>query len=666
MATMASPDPLPPATNGDEAILSLLSPPPLPCSCLLALDRDMFYTIVGFLRPQDIGQLAQTSHEFQALELHARIASISGKFRSSDRLIQNLHLCTALQVLDLRGNKLTSDAIKTLARFLDSPSAQRLEILDVSAMSLTPLGVFLLTESLRRSTNGPTLLPPAPGRRVPSHLLPPLKTLALPVNNVGDEGAVSLGNLLAGGLGQTLESINLSNTVIGPRGLAQLARGLEQCRRLTTLNLSNNPLDVQSAYIQHAPNVQMPPMNDNGYPVVGLPSLVQSWDDFAKSLAPSLRHLSIYNSLLSATAVRSLVSHWRVPALLHLNLSWSRMGSDGARLLARSFTDGCCTSLQHLNLSHCLIHRDALPELTLALGCPGVQHSLRVLNLGWNPLNTTLATVAEEVETGILPVLLAAAVDEGQPPQQPMRAFSAAVASCPQLETVVLSNVKLGAEGARDLVAGFAEAATVAAPSCRSITTLNLSWNAMTAAGMPGLALLFLPQPEGRQRVLPRLRDFDISYNGIGDGGAQALAETWHAGPGGASFPLPSHMMLHVIGNQITGCTHHYIHAVKLGRVLQDIATAAAAAAAAAAVVPSPTVPLIAAPSQQQRQSTRSRTVGTSTSSNTGSGGGAGGGGGPTAAHAQPSIVTSTHTYAITTRNRRRRINATIAGGMRR
>ena len=358
--------------------------------------------VVAFLRPKEAAALASTGATLRGLHPHAHVRCIKGKFRSSSLLLANLHRCWRLATLDLRGNRLTSDGIRTLGDFLagTAPAGSSLEALDLSALSLTPLGIRLLAQSLagRRAPGAAApgagvgagagaateasstqaadapqqqqqpqapAPPPRPQRRLP------LRTLALAVNNAGDEGAAAIGDLFASGVLPRLEEANVSNSVITFQGLAHLARGLSSCPRLRRLNLSNNPLfEIPGALFPFGV-------------AAASEAALAAWDAFACAIPPTLETLSIFNALLSAIAINRLVLHWHAPALRGLNLSWNRIGADGAAALAHSLAKGACPSLHSLNLSHCVVDKTALPALTQALSAPGgIRQSIQHLNLG--------------------------------------------------------------------------------------------------------------------------------------------------------------------------------------------------------------------------------------------------------------------------------------------
>jgi len=118
----------------------------------------------------------------------------------------------------------------------------------------------------------------------------------LALNDIGDYGASVLGDLLAGGLGKTSQSLNLTSGAIGPRGLAHLARGLAHCSVLQHLNLASDNLDVPYHH-----------QDDQGHQPAVLRLTVESWDAFARSLPKSLQHLNLFNTRMSDTAVHRLM-----------------------------------------------------------------------------------------------------------------------------------------------------------------------------------------------------------------------------------------------------------------------------------------------------------------------------------------------------------------------
>jgi Ran GTPase-activating protein (RanGAP) involved in mRNA processing and transport len=569
--------------------------------------------VVSFLRPRDVAQLVSTSQTLKALDPHAHVRCIRGKFRSSSLLLAHLHRCQRLATLDLRGNRLTSDGIRTLGDFLAgaAPSGSSLESLDLSALSLTSLGIRLLAQSLAGGGNDGDNSARGGGGGGGRRQLP-LRTLALAVNNAGDDGAAAIGDLFAAGVLPRLEEANVSNSVITFKGLAHLARGLKGCPRLRRLNLSNNPLfEIPGALFPFGV-------------LAASEAALAAWDAFACSLPPTIESLSIFNALLSAVAIHRLVLHWRAPALRSLNLSWNRIGADGAGALAQSLAKGACPALKSLNLSHCVVTRAALVDLTKALSAPGgIGHSIQHLNLGarcgWfvavsvclfvclsrmnrSPPSTSphshRPTTQPPKPTGWNPLNGGASDDHGdghQPPSgnstDPLRALAFALARCPRLATLTLSNVELGDAGAVAIVQGFLDAAasssttmitTTATASCLpQLTQLNLSWNGIGPKGAAAVSGLFTsPSPFP---CAPSLQSLDISYNAAGTEGLRAMAEAWSAPHPSPSARLPPGLVVHVIGNRIPRCAHHQVPASQLGTLLDEMDTAASAATAAAA-----------------------------------------------------------------------------------
>ena len=399
----------------------------------------------------------------------------------------------------LKGPK--PDGIQVLARLLAKSCG--LEELDLSCFPLTPLGIRLLASGIAAregdgkgakhmnvsgvthagngmgaavTSSGPSpgqggsvpavgagaassssvttrAATPTPPPRTPQrqirrqHFQLPLKTLTLAVNDIGDQGASVLGDLLAGGLGKTLGAI-------GPRGLANLARGLAHCSILQHLDLSSNNLDVP--YRQQ---------DDQGHqPAVRL--IVESWDAFARSLPKSLQHLNLLNARMSDTAVHRLVLQWHVPALVHLNLGFHLIGSAGVRLLCRSLLDMSCAKLEHLNLAQNEIGMDALPELTQASSSARIKQSILYLDLSANPLTAESRTAPEPPQ----PNSFRAGLLYGS-----LYAFAAALANCTNLYYLNLSNAGLSDEGMIPFTEGLVGAITRTMPSCRRLTVLNLA-----------------------------------------------------------------------------------------------------------------------------------------------------------------------------------------------
>jgi len=182
-------------------------------------------------------------------------------------------------------------------------------------------------------------------------------------------------------------------------------------------------------------------------------------DGLAKAIGSRLEHLSLFNALLDARAVEMLTSTWHCPSLTSLNLSWNRVCSAGAKALARSLANGSCPRLAVLNLSHSLIHGDALLDLAEALR-QGPRTTLKKLSLGWNPL---CSTKSQDCITDL-------------------HRLASALGNCPCLESLNMSNVDLGPEGAKALATGLGCRSSSNAtndvkknlPSCTSVTVINV------------------------------------------------------------------------------------------------------------------------------------------------------------------------------------------------
>lgn len=122
-----------------------------------------------------------------------------------------------------------------------------------------------------------------------------------------------------------------------------------------------------------------------------------------------------------------------------------------------------------------------------------------------------------------------------------LRLLACALADCPSLEAINLSNVDLGPEGAACLTSGLKEGR-----ACPSLRSISISWNRMGPQGAASFAGLLASSPT----ALPVLSVLDIAYNVIGDEGARALAQS-----GGGREDL----VLHMVGNCLTSCTTHHV-----------------------------------------------------------------------------------------------------------
>lgn len=145
---------------------------------------------------------------------------------------------------------------------------------------------------------------------------------------------------------------------------------------------------------------------------------------------------------------------------------------------------------------------------------------------GWNPLNAA--------EDGV-----DAAPSHEPNPCARLRALASALARCPNLTTLTLSNVELGDEGAVALVQGFLDAAAAdpAGVCLPKLTQLVVSWNGISPTGMKAVAGLFTASSSSSSSGLtpitcaPNLQALDISYNAAGTEGLRAMAAAWGASP---------------------------------------------------------------------------------------------------------------------------------------
>lgn len=545
--------------------------------CISSLSQDLCVHIVAFLRPHDVNKLGQASKIFYSKKLCDFIAYIDGKLRFPDRLVNKLHLLKRLEVLNLKGNKLSNEGSWALSKFLALPSsASSLQRLDLSGLFLTPSGITLLAKSLAtttdesyRSTNGghrrdkrhkcsgsplqaefsqsflsidtsasysencvgitPGMTTSLSSAYFSKNLEPQkpllLRELTLAMNTIGDSGSDALCNLLESGDCQLLQSLDLRNTGIGLRGVLHLARGLARCPLLTMLSLSNNPLDVlyDNQVQSCSPDSVLHGTEEVG---TGTNSVLsapidfsrKAWSALGRALPLSLRHLNLFNTTLNSMVMHRLVLNWQIPSLVHLNVSHNSIGSEGARLLFRSLVNMSCARIEHLNISHNNIRQDALIAISKFASTKSVNQKLRHLDLSYNPFGVEVLASASYAQS--------AHAEE----HHPLCAFSMALASCPSLEHLDLRKVDLD-ENFASFAEGLKKALILDSAGSCTWRHLDISWNRIGENGARSIAGLFQPSFEKRdeqQVIFSRLNLLNLLRTGIGRQGAKMLADVWN------------------------------------------------------------------------------------------------------------------------------------------
>jgi hypothetical protein len=125
------------AEGGSQASKRCCLPTTASCgaSRLLSINRDVLISVVSFLRPREVVTLEATTRELRASNLTAHLQVVTGKFRHPEQVLAQLRFCPQLQSLDLKGNRMSMEGLRTLTTFVED-GARNLERLDLSGLSI--------------------------------------------------------------------------------------------------------------------------------------------------------------------------------------------------------------------------------------------------------------------------------------------------------------------------------------------------------------------------------------------------------------------------------------------------------------------------------------------------------------------------------------------------
>ena len=385
--------------------------------------------------------------------------------------------------------------------------------------------------------------------------------------NIGDDGAVRLGELLESADCESLDYVRLSDNDIGDDGAIALAEGLKSCKNITSLNLSKNKignagmialgealqectklesLDLQRNQIgddgakafqlclPHCCKLDFLNLDDNDIGGQGAHHLAQGLkcstnltnlmlsdnhigDDGALNLGTGIKYcsnldsLSLDNNLIGDIGARGLGSGLRrCRKLTTLQLQHNKISDDGTMGLAEGLQ--FCSKLEYLYLHHNCIADDGAKSLAMVL-----EHcSITTLELGHNQIGDAgisgLAAYCKTTYASItktrFQLLESLELNNNLITSVGAENLAEGLVKGNKLETLDLDHNSIG-DGAADLAKGLQH--------CKNLDTLRLSYNEIGDAGAKGLAKFL--------RHCAILETISLDHNDISDDGAAALAK---------------------------------------------------------------------------------------------------------------------------------------------
>ncbi len=333
-------------------------------------------------------------------DMHARFTDASG-------LSAMLPRCPNLVSLDLSGNDLILDTLRRVQRCTKLTTLDLSRIVDVghNLQSLNSLCPPALRELHLRNVGLEHLVDMA-GLVVGLRACTGLTHLDLSENRFGQNHGLPsvLAQLPA------LERLELSGTGMRQIAVREAAVRLQSCTRLTYLDLS----DLGCMENQ---------VGDSGLEANDVQMLNDAGDEFMRMLPswPALTHLNLQDMWLGTDATFFAASLQVMPALTFLNLSRSRMTTQGVRNIASALPR--LPALAELHMGYCHIEEDGARAIVGVLPQCG---ALRILKLMSNALESTGA-----------------------------QGLAAAVLQCPNLTFLDLRNTQLEQKTVDEIVAAW-------------------------------------------------------------------------------------------------------------------------------------------------------------------------------------------------------------------
>ncbi|XP_017948978.2 protein NLRC5 isoform X3 [Xenopus tropicalis] len=361
--------------------------------------------------------------------------------------------CTNLLELDFSHNRMGDEGIHIFSDLL--VSLPLLNTILLESVSMSYVGIFYITESLRNCRS--------------------LHSINLSGNNIGEEGAIALANLLPEK--RNLRFINVSHCFsVTCDGGRRFIQELTKCPAVQEIYLDSVELDHTSLLMLFQGMLQMPllqilslscsPIKDVGAEILS-------------AVLPSMKNLR------------------------EINLSQTKIGPLGALTVAKAL--GSCGSVEKLLLAENKFENEAADQLAVALP---VMRSLKVLNvqscsLGANESSAFLTALVscQQIED----ICLSGNIFG----ETCLLEFAKRLQHFTQLRKINLKFCKISDSVSRSLAVGFG--------GCKNLEEIILSWNSIGDSGSFALAQAL--------KGMRKLKKLDLERNQITEQGAEAIAQ---------------------------------------------------------------------------------------------------------------------------------------------
>lgn len=321
------------------------------CRAILDRETEDPIRIVDFmdnqLGPSAAQKIASCLESAPVSEVLMRFNDI-GK-EGCDALAGVVSISRSLQVLDIRGNGLSSSDVRKLLKAI-AMSTMLLRV-GLGSNKLGPEGATLVYKALEKNTY--------------------LTSLDLSANEIGPSGAEAIADLLMN-QASTLKVLQLDSNYLGVPGVTAICQAMKSNKELRRLTLGSNHATDEAAGA-------MAGMLEMNY---------------------VLESLDLRLNSLTATAVKELVKGLsKNTSLRFLSLAGNPIGPVGADEITRKLSAHQRSALENLDLSSCSLTPTGGMRIASLLG---TSMSLKDVNLSDNALDDEAAvSLAQNITTGI-------------------------------------------------------------------------------------------------------------------------------------------------------------------------------------------------------------------------------------------------------------------------